>query len=187
MTIYTSVSGAVSAVDRKATKLRHEVAAIPVRTANEVGLLFKGSVAGFLGGNSIVLSGVGKNGAKVGVRYDIKGKQNPTVAVFMTGPAHFVERDTEKHDVPRTTGSRRVRLESGRLSSKRESTGRATSAKRQRVPMFIPGVGWRTGPFRRTGGSKGRHVFERGVERAEPLAVELYRKRIGGALGRAAR
>lgn len=45
------------------------------------------------------LSGVGRNGAKVGARYDVKGTVNPTALIRATGPLHFLERPTSAHRI----------------------------------------------------------------------------------------
>lgn len=45
------------------------------------------------------LSGVGKNGKRVGARYDIKGRVNPTALIKATGPLHLIERDTSAHEI----------------------------------------------------------------------------------------
>lgn len=43
------------------------------------------------------MSGVGTKGARVGVRYDMKGTENPTALVRATGPLHLVERPVKPH------------------------------------------------------------------------------------------
>lgn len=50
-----------------------------------------------LGGNR--LSGVGKNGAKVGVRYHVKGYTNPVGIIQYTGPAHLANSGTQPHEI----------------------------------------------------------------------------------------
>lgn len=45
------------------------------------------------------LSGVGVKGARVGVRYDIKGTDNPTALVRATGPLHLVENPVKAHEI----------------------------------------------------------------------------------------
>ena len=45
------------------------------------------------------LSGVGKNGARVGVRYDVRGYQNPVGIIRYTGPAHLVNSGTRPHKI----------------------------------------------------------------------------------------
>lgn len=126
-----------------ARKLRQAGGAIDGAAKDGVGkaaLLVKTSVLGELGGRTR-LRGVGKKGAKIGVRYDIKGTGNPTALVRATGPFHLIERDTRPHDV---------------------------SPKGKRKAINIPGIGPKAYATR-AGGSKGRHPWEKGVNRALPI------------------
>ena len=45
------------------------------------------------------MSGVGAKGARVGVRYDIKGTENPTALGRATGPLHLVENPVKPHEI----------------------------------------------------------------------------------------
>ena len=66
-------------------------------------------------GAGMRLSGVGRRGARVGARYDVKGTVNPTAIVRATGPLHFVEHDMPPHRItPR--GRRRRKRGNGFLS-----------------------------------------------------------------------
>lgn len=87
------------------------------------------------------LRGVGKRGAKVGVRYDVLGDK---ALVRATGPFHLLERDTKEHRIPKVRGAR----------------------ARKRV-VVIPGVGvraWANHP-----GTKGKHPWAKGVTVAIPI------------------
>lgn len=87
------------------------------------------------------LRGVGKRGAKVGVRYDVLGDK---ALVRATGPFHLLERDTKAHQIPKVRGAR----------------------ARKRV-VVIPGVGvraWANHP-----GTKGKHPWAKGVAAAIPV------------------
>ena len=53
------------------------------------------------------LSGVGRRGAKLGVRYDVKDGAKPTAVVKATGPWQLIERDTKSAGVIRPKGRRR--------------------------------------------------------------------------------
>lgn len=54
------------------------------------------------------LRGVGRKGARVGVRYDVKGVGNPTALVRWFGPAHLVNNPTKAHTIaPRGRTRRR--------------------------------------------------------------------------------
>jgi hypothetical protein len=50
-----------------------------------------------LGGTRI--SGVGKKGAKVGVRYDVVGYVNPVGIIKYTGPVHLANSGTRPHEI----------------------------------------------------------------------------------------
>lgn len=110
------------------------------------------------------LSGVGKNGARVGVRTVFNGSRSAIVQA--TGPLQLIERDTSAHAIPRVTSSRRLRTAAGRLSHKRESTGRALSG---RTILVINGSVI-TGPVQHPG-TTGKHPFERGADAAAPAGV----------------
>lgn len=87
------------------------------------------------------LRGVGKKGAKVGVRYDILGDK---ALVRATGPFQLIERDTKAHRIPKVRGAR----------------------ARKRI-VVIPGVGvraWANHP-----GTKGKHPWAKGVAAAIPI------------------
>lgn len=91
------------------------------------------------------LSGVGTRGARIGVRYDVRGTDNPVALVRATGPFHLVERSTRAHSI---TPKKRARR-----------------AQRKRA-LAIPGVGPRASA--QHPGTRGKHAFAKGVERAKP-------------------
>jgi len=45
------------------------------------------------------MSGVGRKGAKVGVRYDVRGYQNPVGIIKYVGPVHLVNSDRRAYDI----------------------------------------------------------------------------------------
>lgn len=92
------------------------------------------------------LSGVGTRGARIGVRYDVKGTDNPVALVRATGPFHLVERSTKAHAITPKKRGRRV-------------------AARKKA-LNIPGVGARASA--QHPGTRGKHAFAKGVERAKP-------------------
>lgn len=148
-----------------------------VRAVQQAALTTKNSVLAL---TPKTLSGVGKRGARLGVSYNVRGFYgNPTALVRATGPFHLIERDTAPHQIPRTASSRRIKLESGRLSAKRELTGRTLSGRKR---LRLPG-GWVMGPVSHPG-TKGKHPFERGVNRAEPLTRQVFRRAHTTALAR---
>lgn len=99
------------------------------------------SAAG-LGGKR--LSGVGARGARIGARYDVKGTDNPVALVRATGPFHLIERSTKPH----------------RIAPKKRRRGQGKRA------MAIPGVGPRASA--QHPGTRAKHPFAKGVERARP-------------------
>jgi len=123
---------------------RRAVGASALHVKKVVGASIVGAV-----GADMRMSGVGKKGAKVGVRYDVLGFANPTARVYATGPLHIVERGTKAHRIPKQRGAR----------------------ARKRL-LVIPGVGvrlWANHP-----GTKGKHPWERGVAAATPAVPRIY-------------
>lgn len=106
---------------------------------------------------------VGKSGARVGVKRTITSGHSAIVQA--TGPLHLLERDTKAHDIPRTLGSRRLRTAAGRLSQKRESTGKVLSGRK----ILVINGDFVMGPVHHPG-TKGRHPFDNGVAAAGPAA-----------------
>lgn len=88
------------------------------------------------------LRGVGKKGARVGVRYQPLGEARYLVKA--TGPFQLIESNTKPHRVPR-----------------QPKTGRA----KKRV-VVIPGVGVRA--YANHPGTKGKHPWAKGVAAAVP-------------------
>lgn len=136
------------------------------------------------------LSGVGRNGAKVGVRYDVRGTVNATALIRATGPAQLVERDVKPHFV----FPRKARAEGVRQRTK--SYMRLTAGGRQKrvavdTRSVAMGFGVRVNvgrsrikfegkggdmylPFAKVRGSKGRKPYERGFERGGKVAPAAY-------------
>lgn len=124
-------------------------------------------------GGDLRLSGVGKRGARIGVRYDVKGSVNPTALLYATGPAHFVERDTRRHMIlPRGKGRGRVKRRQGAALVSALSGGVGGLGGQGGVLAF-KGGGY-AAYARAGGGSKGKHPFELGVRQGEPRAVEVF-------------
>lgn len=110
-------------------------------------LLVKTSVMGELGGVTR-LRGVGKRGAKIGVRFDVKPGNNPSARVRATGPFHLIESDTKPHKVtPKGKG------------------------RNKRRAINIPGIGPRASA--KHPGTKGKHPWEKGVRRALPRVPQV--------------
>jgi hypothetical protein len=119
------------------TRLEHrtvEVAAQVVKRSVQVQMVGAGVKANRL-------RGVGKKGARIGVRYDIDQKK---ALVRATGPFHLIENDTKAHRIPKQRGAR----------------------ARTRYAV-IPGVGVRA--YANHPGTKGKHPWAKGVEAAMPI------------------
>jgi hypothetical protein len=155
-----------------------EIEGVTRRGVNESALLVTTSVAAFLGGRSIHLSGVGSSGAKVAVRYDIKGSRNPTAVVYMTGPAQLVERDTRAHTILGRSVGRGAKGRGARQANKQalyDALFGSSAGGRMRVAGD-----WRTGPFRHPG-TTGKHPFERGVTAVRQRVTDIYRRGVHAA------
>jgi hypothetical protein len=144
----------------------------PKQSVQSAATLYKTSINAEISratGGKNRLSGVGKNGARVGVRSKVFAtSETATAIISASGPLHLLERDNKKHDIPRTESSRRLRTPAGRLSYKREATGRALSGRKV---LFLKGAQHPIlGPVHHPG-TKGKHPFEKGVNRAERDAV----------------
>ena len=102
-----------------------------------------------VGGDSR-LSGVGKRGAKVGARFDIKGRDR--VELKATGPLHLVNGPTSPHRIPRERKTKRAK-------------------KRYAV---IPGVGVRA--YARHPGTRAKRTWTRAVPKALSAATDEIRE-----------
>lgn len=170
-------------------KLNAYAESIPNANREAIGesaLLIKDTVLPLMAaatGGDLRLSGVGRPpGAKIGVRYDVKGSQNPTALVRATGPAHFVEWDVKPHTVVAKRTARRTSRR-GRIAAVEggDTSGITGVLASERI----------TGGFakyaKNAGGSKGRHPFERGVNIAQPRIPEHFGRVHNRALLRAFR
>jgi hypothetical protein len=107
------------------------------------------------------LSGVGRRGARVGARFDVKGSVNVTALIRATGPMQLIEFDTSPHDI-QGRKRRRAARGGGKVGVLRFADGGFS------MTAHHPGT---TGkhPFRR-GWVKSRHragpTFDAEVQRA---------------------
>lgn len=154
-------------LDRQFDELANRAKRIQTRGEQAAARAVQAAVAANLGGNPIVMRGVGQYGARVGVTVStlagrISGPGfvaagDSTVVVRMTGPAHLIERDTNRHPV---------------------GTGALGDAHGHRMRM--PDGRWATGPFT-AGGSEGKHPFGRGVEEARPVLAAVLQAEVNAA------
>lgn len=142
------------------------------------------------------LSGVGRRGAKIGIRFDVKGGRANRFSslVRATGPAHLIEKRIRPHLItPRRSGGRRnlnraARTVGGRAqlnSVLGDATGLGAGTTR---PLLIPGVGFRA--WARHPGipaSAQPKPFEKGLKVARPKAVDAMQKANVEAFRRALR
>ena len=106
MATHTSVDSLVARIG----KIARNVQTAELHAVNAAALAAKTTILPFVAassGGDLRLSGVGRRGAKVGVRYDIKGTTNPTALVRATGPLHFRESDTKAGPRPHKRRRRR--------------------------------------------------------------------------------
>lgn len=139
------MADSVAQFARKTRTMGRELNALPNRSVIIAAQTIKKSVlsemdsAGVTGGK---LRGVGKKGAKIGVRYDMKTKTEALVRA--TGPFHLLERPTKAHRTPKQRGAR---------------------AKKRVVN--IPGIGVRA--YANVAGTRGKYPWAKGVKAAIPV------------------
>lgn len=141
------MGGELRTLERRAV----QIAALAVKTSVTSQMV----AAGVQNGR---LRGVGKKGAKIGVRFDLAGDK---ALVRATGPFQLIERDTKAHRIPKVRGAR---------------------AKKKRV-VVIPGVGvraWASHP-----GTQGKHPWAKGVVAARPVAEKAHGLALHQALKKA--
>lgn len=96
---------------------------------------------------------------KVGVRYTVKGREHATAIIRAVGPAQLIERDVKPHTVASRYAPR--------------SVGKTRAARLAGVKGDVRGQGWTPRAVIhfgsvyaryaiKSGGSRGRHPFERG-------------------------
>jgi hypothetical protein len=143
----------------KLDRLADDYSDLPTALVKESSQIAKTSVLAFTtpaSGGDLKLSGVGKKGARIGVRYNLGtfGGEAKSL-LFVTGPFHLLERDTKAG--PRPHKRRRGR-------GKKRFIGPIQSG-------FHPGT-------------QGKHPFAKGVTAAEPLIARLLQTRSALAIRR---
>lgn len=129
------------------------------------------------------LRNVGSSGARLGVRYDVKGQKNPTGLIRATGPWHLVEYDTKRHFiVARGLGFRSTAATRGQRASRAGTVmafgGQARGifggyGKKGKRALVIGGM---ARAYAAHPGTKGRAPFRKGVEAGTPKAVNVVNK-----------
>ena len=167
-------NGLGNLIDRQCDTFKREILTLEATGAREVGLAIVGAVSKNLGGPRIKMSGVGKNGATVGVVLVPAGKDT---VVKMTGPAQLIENDTKAHTI---LGRNVGRLGKGKGS---RSASAKRAAKQELYNALFGGQGggrlnlggdqWVTGPIPHPG-TKGKHPFRKGVDAVAPVAPKIF-------------
>lgn len=134
-------------LDSKLTRLAHEYADLPNTIVPEAALVAKRAVMGLAPDR---LRGVGKNGAKLSVAYNVSHGATTQALVFARGPWQLIEEDTRAHRIPRE---------------------RASSRGRRRYAV-IPGVGPRA--YANHPGTKGKHPWRKGIEASRPVISRMF-------------
>ena len=123
------------------------------------------------------LRNVGSSGAKIGVRYNVKGATNPTALVRAYGPIHLIENPIQPHTIiPRGVGRARGRTRAARRQAKQDLYNalfgsQYAGVKPLRTPygpryrVRHPGVRRSSGPWKR-GRMKAAPIIRRTVERS---------------------
>lgn len=127
----------------------------------------RASIRAGSGGDSR-LSNVGRNGARVGARYDIQGARNPTALVRATGPLHLLDNPTKPHQIT-------AKVKKGRSRASRSAFYNAIfggdGGFANTTPMRTP-----YGPRYRVNhpGTKGKQTWKRAVDAASPAIPRLF-------------
>jgi hypothetical protein len=128
----------------------------------------------------------GRPGRKVNVGFDIIGSVNPTALVSAKGPFPLIERNSRAHFLGAKKvyrGTRRKTPYMNRNGEKKvrysvmaEGPSQYTGSR----PLKVNG-NWRQGPWAHPG-TRGKHVFEKGVEASRSAALEVYQRNLSAAL-----
>lgn len=117
-------------------------------------------------------------GAKWGVRYDVKGFNNPTALLRFQGPVHLVNNDTRSHKI-----YRRVDRAKGRGSSKINKQAKFDQVFGGRGAYKGGSLKLANGNFRKVvnhPGTSGKHFFEKGRAKADKAVPVVMGRRLVG-------
>lgn len=156
--------GTSTNVAQFAGKLHAGGAAIQGATAQAVfesALVGKGIFQANMG--TTRLRNVGKNGARVGARFDMKGGANPTALLRYTGPAHLINNPTSPHVI--------------------EPRGRTrTAGGRKRKGAQALTIGGNVRAYAHHPGTSGKAFYQRSVPQVATAAVMIMRRSTSTAL-----
>lgn len=128
------------------------------------------------------LRGVGKKGARIGVRYDIQGETSAVVKAI--GPLHLLERDTKAHVI------RPKKFTGTRGTGKRAQKGAALMAAFGLNANDGGAIRLADGQLRgvvQHPGTKGQHPFEKGIDASRDKALKAMANPISDAVKRGLR
>lgn len=135
-------------------------------------------------GGDMKLSGVGKNGTRIGAKYVSIGDGKTVVQA--TGPAHLAEWDVKPHTITPKKGSGLGRRRSDRANEARQRAHLKSHFGITKDPAGAAVLALADGTFARyttrAGGSKGRHPFENGVNQVLPATGEIMRRSLRASL-----
>ena len=140
-------------------------------------------------GGDLKLSGVGKKGARIGVRYDINGSISANALVKATGPVQLVENRTHAHVI----GPKGVK---GGTRAKNGSRNRTGMSRRQRAIDEGTAIYGKSqvlafnGIVRRYAyhpGTAGKHPWAKGVKESAPKTPAVFERAYHDALLRSFR
>jgi len=142
-------------------RMADAAATAPVKVLPGIALTTKRMLTARIGpatGGDMRLSGVGRRGARIGVRYTItRGGTEAWIAA--RGPLHLLERGTRGHEI---TPKRKHAVSSPALErSRRDGAGRTNAAARVTVR-----------------GTRARHVWGRAVSDVAPDVGRFYAQRV---------
>lgn len=140
-------------------------------------------------GGDLKLSGVGKKGARIGVRYDINGQVSANALVKATGPVQLVENRTHAHVIGPKGVKGGKRLKNGTrnrtgMSQRQRAIDEGTAVYKRGQVLFFGG---RFSAYAYHPGTAGKHPWAKGIKEATPKTPKVYQDAYHRALTEAFR
>lgn len=166
-------------VAAKFGRLAAEYQDLPLAQVKESSLIVKTAVTKLAPGR---LRGVGKKGAKLGVRYNV-GTYNGEAKslVYVTGPWHLIERDTRAHIIPALKGQKSSQRGAQR-ATKGRMYGPAFGGVKAKPQVIVIGKNVRAMAFHP--GTQGKHPFDKGVLASRAAVKRLWEGKANLAIRR---
>lgn len=135
-------------------------------------------------GGDLKLSGVGKKGAKIGVRYDIQGEISANAVVRATGPVQLVENRTHAHVIGPKGVKGGKRLKKGTrnrtgMSQRQRAIDEGTAIYGKSQVLAFNGIVRR---YAYHPGTAGQHPWAKGVKEATPKTPAVFERAYHDAL-----